>query len=140
MICFIPFFLDKKPANALAIEAVWKDPTLVLTVVGDLYDRYPDFQRVESWWEYTNFDEAFASNNDDYWRHQNQEFGYGSWSNWDYGYIRDLNVFIKRGEESTELNANDKNRFLAEARFLRAAMYFDLVKRMYNRPNQISNF
>lgn len=127
-------FLDKKPTNTLPIESVWEDPSLVLTVIGDLYDRYPDYQRIEGWWDFTTFDEAFASNNGDYFRHQNQEYGYGDWGNWDYGYIRDLNMFIKRGEESTQLNESDKTRFLAEARFIRAAVYFDHVKRMGGVP------
>ena len=127
-------FLDKEPTNTLPIESVWEDPTLVLTVIGDLYDRYPDYQRIEGWWDYTTFEEAFASNNGDYFRHQNQEYGYGDWGNWDYGYIRDLNMFIKRGEESTKLNESDKSRFLAEARFIRAAVYFDHVKRMGGVP------
>ncbi len=49
-------FLDKKPTNTLDIDAAWKDPNLVLSVVGDLYDRYPDFKRIESWCLYSHFD------------------------------------------------------------------------------------
>jgi hypothetical protein len=127
-------FLDKKPTNTLDIDAAWKDPNLVLSVVGDLYDRYPDFQRIESWWLYADFDEGFGSAGGDYFRHQNLEYGYDSWNLWDYGYVRDLNVFIKRGQESTQLSAADKDRFLAEARFIRAGLYFEMVKRMGGVP------
>jgi len=146
-------FLDKQPTNVLPIDAVWKDPNLVLTVVGDLYDRYPDYQTIESWVAFTVFDEAFASSGGDYGRHQNLEYGYDAWRYWDlgvYGYIRDLNMFIKRGQESTELKTEDRDRFLAEARFIRAGVYFEMVKRMggvplltspleYNNGDNVSN-
>ncbi len=62
-------FLDKQPTSTLPIDAVWKDPNLVLTVVGDLYDRYPDYQTIEAWYTFTDFDEGFASASGDYFRH-----------------------------------------------------------------------
>jgi len=127
-------FLDKQPTNTLAVDAVWKDPNLVLSVLGDLYNNYPDFQTTKAWWEFADFDEAFASANGDYFRHQNLEYGYGSWGMWDYTYIRNLNLFLKRGEESTALVQADKDRFIAEARFIRAALYFEMVKRMGGVP------
>lgn len=127
-------FLDKQPTNTLDIEATWKDPNLVLSVIGDLYDRYPDFQRIESWWLFADFDEGFASAGGDYFRHQNLEYNYDSWNMWDYAYVRDLNNFIKKGEESTTLKQADKDRFLAEARFIRAGLYFEMVKRMGGVP------
>lgn len=126
-------FLDKKPTNTLSIEETWKDPNLVLSVMGDLYDRYPRFQSIQAWWDYTNFDEAFASASGDYFRHQNLEYNYDSWNWWDYAYIRDLNKFIQTGEAST-LSESDKARFIAEARFIRAGVYFELVKRMGGVP------
>src|SRR5699024_5679617 len=65
---------------------------------------------------------------------QNTNYGYGDWGTWDYGYIRDINLFIERCEAATELSDGDKQRFLAEARFLRASYYFELVKRMGGVP------
>ncbi|SER25017.1 RagB/SusD family nutrient uptake outer membrane protein [Pedobacter rhizosphaerae] len=127
-------FLDKQPTNTLDIEATWKDPNLVLSVIGDLYDRYPDFQRIESWWLFADFDEGFGSASGDYFRHQNLEYNYDSWNMWDYGYVRDLNNFIKKGEESNTLKKEDKDRYLAEARFIRAGLYFEMVKRMGGVP------
>ncbi|KLT65657.1 RagB/SusD family nutrient uptake outer membrane protein [Pedobacter sp. BMA] len=127
-------FLDKKPTSTLAVDAVWKDPNLVLSVLGDLYDTFPDFQRTESWWLFADFDEGFASAGGDYFRHQNIDYSYDSWNYWDYGYIRQLNLFLKRGEEATELAAADKARLIAEARFIRAGVYFEMVKRMGGVP------
>ena len=106
----------------------------MFSVLADLYNRLPDYQGLENWWEYANFDETFASNAGDYWRHQNQEYGYGDWGMWDYGYIRDLNLFIQKCEEATEISEESKTRFLAEARFIRAMVYFEHVKRMGGVP------
>ncbi|HEX8607231.1 MAG TPA: RagB/SusD family nutrient uptake outer membrane protein, partial [Pedobacter sp.] len=128
-------FLNRQPTNVLSVEAVWKDPNLVLAAVGDLYDRYPDFQTIERWVDFTTFDEAFASNAGDYGRHQNNEYGYGDWGYWDYTYIRDINLFIQRGGEPTNLlDPTETSRFLAEARFIRAGVYFEMVKRMGGVP------
>ncbi len=127
-------FLDREPTNILVEDQVWENEDLVFSVLADLYNRLPDYQGVENWWEYANFDEAFASNAGDYWRHQNQEYDYGNWGMWDYGFIRDINLFIEKAELATELSAEAKKRFLAEGKFLRAMVYFEHVKRMGGVP------
>ena len=127
-------FLNKKPKDILNDEQVWKNKDLVLLVLADLYDRFPDYQTIENWGEFSNFDESFASDGGSYWRHENTSWGYGDWAYWDYGYIRTLNVFIQKCEAANELATNDRDRFLAEARFLRAAVYFEEVKRMGGVP------
>lgn len=81
---------------------------------------------------YASFDEAFASG--DYGRHQNREYSYDDWNYWDYGYIREINLFMERVAASEKLTQADKTRFVAEARFLRANAYFELVKRMGGVP------
>ncbi len=128
-------FLDKKPTDAITIEELWSDPNLVLTVVGDLYDRYPDFQRIDRWAEFTSFDEAFASSGGDYGRHQNAEYGFDAWNSWDYGYLREINLFLQRaGEPTNTMDQASTDRFVAEARFIRAGVYFEIVKRMGGVP------
>ncbi|SDM17515.1 RagB/SusD family nutrient uptake outer membrane protein [Siphonobacter aquaeclarae] len=124
-------FLDKEPTNILNDAQVWQSPTLVLTVLADLYDRYPDLQSVEKWAEYANFDEAFASAASEYWRSRNSEYPYDWWNYWDYGLLRELNLFIQKCEAS---KLTEKSLFLAEARYLRASVYFELVKRMGGVP------
>lgn len=127
-------FLDREPTDILQEDQVWENEDLVFSVLADLYNRLPDYQGLENWWEYANFDEAFGSNAGDYWRHQNQEYGYGNWGIWDFGYIRDLNLFIQKCEAATELSEDAKTRFLAEAKFIRAMVYFEHVKRMGGVP------
>lgn len=127
-------FLDREPTNILGEDQVWENEDLVFSVLADLYNRLPDYQGLENWWEYANFDETFASNAGDYWRHQNQEYGYGNWGMWDYGFIRDLNLFIQKCEVAETLSADARSRFLAEAKFIRAMVYFEHVKRMGGVP------
>ncbi len=127
-------FLDKQPTNLLGETQLWKDPGLVLSLLGNLYNRYYDLESVEDWATFANNNDAFPSENGAYGRVQNVDWGYGEWGTWDYGYIRDMNLFIQKCTAADKLEEGVRNRFLAEARFLRAAYYFELVKRMGGVP------
>lgn len=127
-------FLQTDPSNVLTDEAVWKSESLVLSVLADLYNRYVDQQTITNWVEYTNFDEAFPSQASEYWRVQQIDFPYDWWNLWDYGQMRDLNLFIQKCSAATALSEEARTRFLGEARFLRAALYFEEVKRMGGVP------
>lgn len=128
-------FLDVPPTQVLPEELVFSDPALVLSVLGDLYNRQVDFSSLDQGWSsFADFSESFASENGSDFFHQRTGWGYGEWALWDYNYIRDLNLFIQRATTATELPENEKNRFIAEARFLRANFYFELVKRMGGVP------
>lgn len=127
-------FLNKEPKNILLESQIWEDESTVLSIIADLYVRFPEYQTVTGWQEFTNFDEAFASSNGDYWRHKSSEYGYDWWGMWDYGLIRHVNLFIEKCELADEVLLPSKPRFLAEARLLRAAYYFEMVKRMGGVP------
>ncbi|MGQ8338705.1 RagB/SusD family nutrient uptake outer membrane protein [Sunxiuqinia sp. A32] len=129
-------FLDREPTNVLIDDQVWGDKALILSVVADLYDRIPEYQSIQNWWNYADFDEAFGSAFPDYWRHKNNGWGYGEWGLWNYSFIREVNLYIQKADsELTEsLQAGDRARFIAEGRFLRAAVYFEMVKRMGGVP------
>lgn len=127
-------FLDREPTNILTEDQIFSDPELPVSILADLYNRYHDFGSVEQWWTLGDFNQAFYSNQGDYWRFQNPERGYGDWGTWDYGYIRHINLFIERLEASEALDEEDRNALIAETRFLRASYYFTLVKRMGGVP------
>ncbi len=127
-------FLDKAPTNILLDNQIWGDKSLVLSVVADLYDRIPQFQTIQNWSEFAIFDEGFASAAGDYGKHKNQDYSYGDWGNWDYGLIREVNLFIQKCGTADKLDPADKARFLAEGRFIRANIYFELVKRVGGVP------
>ena len=125
-------FLNVKSTNILLVDEVYSDPRLVLSAATDLYNRIPELVKPANFGIYASFDEAFASG--DYGRHQNREYSYDDWGLWDYGYIREINLFIERVTGATKLTPADKARFVAEGRFLRANAYFELVKRVGGVP------
>ena len=146
-------FLQAPPSNILEEDQVWQHSDLVLSVLADLYDRYPDYntqgnntfaQSLENWAEFANFDEAFASEAGQYYRHKNQTYDYfypgyqpnnsGFTTYWDYTYLRDINLFIQKDSLATAIPPADRTRYMAEARFLRAAVYFEEVKRLGGVP------
>lgn len=128
-------FLDVPPKQVIPEELAFSDPALVLSILGDLYNRQVDFSGLDNGWSsFADFSEAFPSENGSYNIVQRTSWSYGEWNLWDYGYIRDLNLFIKRATVATKLTEADKTRFLAEARFLRANFYFEMVKRMGGIP------
>jgi hypothetical protein len=127
-------FLNKEPKNILLDDQIFEDEKLVLSVVGGFYNRYPEYQNLTNWWEFTNFDEAFASTFGDYWRHQFQDYGYDWWNLWEYAYLREMNYFLEKIAVADKLNPTDRARFESEVRFLRAMLYFEMVKRMGGVP------
>ncbi|PUZ27791.1 Starch-binding associating with outer membrane [Chitinophaga costaii] len=146
-------FLQRPPSNILEEDQVWQHSDLILSVLADLYDRYPDYNTngnstvspsLENWSEFAQFDEAFASEAGQYGRHkwQNLDYNYPGQitshdhfsTYWDYTYIRDLNQFIANDSSALAIPAADRTRYMAEARFLRAAAYFEEVKRVGGVP------
>ena len=127
-------FLDRPSTSILTQEQIFSDPKTTLSVLADLYNRYNDFASVEDWSSMAGFNVAYWSEAGRYPEFQNDGWGNGTWGTWDYGYIREINLFLERCSEATELSEEDKTRFLAEARFLRASYYFELVKRMGGVP------
>lgn len=128
-------FLDVPPIQILPNDIAFSDPALVLSILGDLYNRQVDFTSLDNGWRsFTDFSESFPSENGSAFIVERTGWGYGEWGTWDYGYIRDLNLFIQRDSAATQLTTGDKTRFLAEARFLRANYYFEMVKRMGGVP------
>lgn len=126
-------FLNRDPRNILIDDQVFSDPVITLSVVADLYARYPDHQHINgNVHEHADFNEAFSSQ--EYHRHGNQDFGFGDWGWWNYNFVRELNLFLEKIAVANQLNPAVRERFEAEVRWLRAAVYFDAVKRMGGVP------
>ena len=131
-------FLNVPPNTFLTNEQVFSDPNLVLSVLADLYNRQVDFSSLNGGWKtFADFSESFPSENGSAYIVQNTGWGYGQWGlNWfdSYNYIRDLNLFLQRDSAATGLSDEQKKRFYAEGRFLRANFYFEMVKRYGGVP------
>lgn len=126
-------FLNREPRSILVDDQVFTDESIVLSVVADLYARYPEYQQINgNVHDHANFNEAFSS--EDFGRHGNQDFGYGDWDWWDYGFVRELNLFLEKIALADELDPIARDRFEAEVKWLRAAVFFDAVKRMGGIP------
>lgn len=133
-------FLNIPPNTFLSNDQVFSDPTLVLSVLGDLYNRQLDFSGLDNGWtSFVDFSESFPSENSAFARNivQNTGWGYGSWGvDWkaSYAYIREVNLFLQRDSASKSIEEGLRKRFYAEGRFLRANYYFEMVKRMGGVP------
>lgn len=127
-------FLDKEPTDILLDDQVWENPDLIESVLYDLYNRIPDLYSFENYLFFGDFDIAFNSRFKDYHRYKDQNWGYANWNLWNYGYIRDINLFIEGIRQADKLKDPVRKEFLAEAQFLRANAYFKLVKRMGGVP------
>ena len=127
-------FLNVTPFSILTTEQSFSDANQAVSIVADLYNRVTDLTAFKNGWEsFIDPGEAVPST----FGHvtvQRNGWGFGEWNNWNYTYIREINLFIERATASTALSEGDKKRFIAEGRFLRAAHYYEMVKRMGGVP------
>ncbi|REA62082.1 RagB/SusD family nutrient uptake outer membrane protein [Dyadobacter luteus] len=128
-------WLDRKPQNIILEDQVWNDTKMITGLLANYYDRLPAHTSLTTGWaEFAAYDEAMWSNNDDG-RNNIINYPFDRWRYWDYGLIRDINLAIENIEQyGTSLTAAQKTQFSSEFRFLRAMVYFDLVKRMGGVP------
>lgn len=122
-------FLNRPPTSILTEDQVYANDDVILSVLGDLYNRYNDFGNTSNWGSISNLNEAFWSNAGSYGEFQNAGWGFGLGFTWDYGYIRDINQFLEKVQVADRITQASRDRFAAEARFLRASYYFEMVKR-----------
>jgi len=128
-------FLERQPPNIILESQVWNDPKLITSLLANYYDRLPAHTQIDNGWDqFAAYDEAMWSGNNDG-PNNIINYGFERWRLWDYGLIRDINLALENIEaKSTALNTAQKAQFSAEFRFLRAYMYFELVKRMGGVP------
>ncbi|PWJ34972.1 RagB/SusD family nutrient uptake outer membrane protein [Sediminitomix flava] len=149
--------LEREPLDIISEEQVWSDPNLIRANLVELYNQAPTrrlFHFGFPWgsgapWVDGNAeparepgsyvvisDESMASyswvesrnlNINGYQR--NDKF----MEYWDYKIIRNCNEFLEKIEEG-DLRPEDKDLFKAEARFIRAFVYFEKVKRYGGVP------
>ncbi|GEO07789.1 RagB/SusD family nutrient uptake outer membrane protein [Segetibacter aerophilus] len=128
-------FLNITPTSILNNEQAFSDPAQVVSILANLYTRQADFSSFNSGWtSFADFGESFPSDAGSYGIVQSNQWNYDAWNSYNYGYIRELNLFIQRDSAAKTLSAPDKARFMAEGRFLRANYYFEMAKRMGGVP------
>lgn len=126
--------LDKKPLDKVSEADVWETEALIRAYVTDLYQRFPFFVLSGSskWLNYS--DEATtATGNTGAMTQGNMSRTNEPEPYWEYGYIRDCNVFLEKIGD-TPLADNVKQQLEGEVRFIRAYIYFEKMKRYGGVP------
>lgn len=128
-------WLDRDPKGIITDEQLWNDPVMITSLLANYYDRLPTFHGVFNTGGMSELDDAmWSGHRDQNWRNDMQ-FGddYGRY--WDYTLIRDINLSLGNIQNfSAKLNDAQKGLFIAELRFIRAFVYFEMVKRMGGVP------
>lgn len=128
-------WLQRDPKDRITDEQLWNDPNMVLGLLANYYDRLPQLAGVFNTGTNAEFDDAMWSGHvDQNWRNDiNYADDYARY--WDYGFIRDINLSLENmAKYSEKLTEVQKKQFEAEFRFIRAYIYFELVKRMGGVP------
>ena len=130
-------WLQRQPKNILTDDQIWNDPKQYLSLFANFYNRLPTDMGLDgNWRNMADYDDAMwsgESNNEG--RNNIASYGTNRWEYWDYGLIRDINLSIEKMYQfGTNLSATQKKQFEAELRFIRAWVYFEMVRRMGGVP------
>lgn len=139
--------LDIQPKDRISESAVWNDEKLINAYLNSLYNCIPHGFKIHMQSKVT--DEAFCSISwdvgmipsgaigpdnifvvsDEWWN------GGGNVYYWNraWRYIRKINIFLDK-MKNLSIEIDNKPRLIAEARFLRAYIYFELIKRFGGMP------
>ena len=139
--------LDKKPLNIISEDVVWSDPALINAYLTQCYNEMGFINDTEYGGNGAWFALATQTNIADEctvgWEGYDDGYSGGKsfmlridktftdW--WGYPLVRKLNVFLEKLPGSP-INADLKTKNTAEARFLRAYAYFNMVKRYGGVP------
>lgn len=122
-------WFDIESRSILTEEQTYSSKDGVLSVLANIYGRLPDAQGFNTD-ALNDWDETTTDGH-------NKGDGFGSdyRRTWDYGLIREINLFIENVTRyGVALNPKDMKFFIAEGRFLRAYTYFHFVKHMGGVP------
>ena len=128
-------WLERESKTDLTEDKVFGSESLVNSFMANMYLRLPDVGGINGDMATvsTITDEAMIGGigGTNSW----DNYSYYLFSYYDYGLIKDINYFIEElPGEGASLGEDRVEYYLAEARFIRAYVYFDLVKRMGGVP------
>jgi len=127
------FYRESK--TTITDEQLWNDPNLITSLLANYYNRLPSLHGVFNTGGMTELDDAMWSGTRD--QNGKNDFQYGNdyGRYWDYGLIRDLNLSIENiTAQGAKLTPAQKSLYIGEMRFMRAFVYFEMVKRMGGVP------
>jgi hypothetical protein len=124
-------FLDRNNPGAITSEDVWNDNKLITQYVNLIYNDRPGFESTP--FVFGNItDEGCGGTREQIWRGELSEI-YNPLAFWAYTPVRRANEFFARIDDTT-IDKETKQTLKGEVRFLRAFLYFDMVKRYGGVP------
>lgn len=139
--------LDISPQDRIPETAVWVDESLVRAYHNELYNAIPHGFGIHLYSKLT--DEAVNTvaagqgpelyklnimDPDNITRGNNETNNWIYYWNRAYTYLRKVNLFLDQMSAADAIQFADKNRLVAEAKFLRAIIYFNLIERYGGVP------
>ena len=129
-------WLETDPNDIVPKEEVWNSENLIQRNLSNIYSRIPAEASLDVVTGHTIIDDGMWSSSGVH-EENNNIFGtypYNWFYNWDYTLIREINIAIRDIEGSTIHDKNIIKAYQSEYRFLRALLYFEIVKRMGGIP------
>ena len=128
-------WLNQKDWNAISTEDIYSSEQGINSIVANLYSRLryeQDFQTDSESYDLCRWDEA--TNYSQYWT-SSGNVGIDYRSYYDYTLVREVNLHIESLKQyANHLSEEQFKYYIAEARFIRAMVYFTLVSRMGGVP------
>lgn len=135
-------FLDRQATSSIPEENVFNDPALIQLFVNNMYADVPAF-------DHDLYDNV-ADESRNFWGGAPRNVVQGQWfadnnpmEYWAYTQVRKTNMFLEKVDESV-LEEDEKASLKGQVKFLRAKLYFDMVKRyggvpLITVPQQLSD-
>jgi hypothetical protein len=128
-------FLDQEPTNIISTQQAYSSLDGVNGIAANLYSRVryeQNFSTDGESYDIAMLDEFY--NNSAY-GNSDGAMGNGYRTYYDYGLIREINIHLQQLQHvGTAITPAQQKYFIAEARFIRAMVYFQLVARMGGVP------
>ena len=133
--------LDKEPLDIISDDVLWNDPVLIDNYLLQCYAEMCFFNEMpygatQDWFN-CMYATGFADESTSAWTQTPKthwlSISGGDWDWWGYPTVRKLNVFIEK-METAPVDEAVRTARTAEARFLRAFAYFNMVKRYGGVP------
>lgn len=124
-------FLDRDPDKILSDDQVFSDAVMIKSVLANFYGRITWGQHIDDSYSYTILDEAMKTDGGPDTR---QGFEDNRWRVYDYTLLRNLNQFLVGVRATTVLDSKTQKELEGEARFIRAWLYFNMVRGMGGMP------
>lgn len=125
-------FLEREAKTSIAEEDVFEDPALIQLFLNRLYADVPAFDH--------HLYDNITDESRNFWGGAPQNVVQGQWfpdnnpmDYWAYNEVRRTNMFLESIEDA-DVNEKEKSLMIGQAKFLRAKLYFDMVKRYGGVP------